>query len=39
MIKHYLTKYTENDKRYATSWMQINLFGKAFCFSKKTIEI
>ena len=39
MPKHHITKYSENGKRYATSWMQINAFGKCFCFSVKTIEI
>lgn len=39
MIKHYLTKYQENNKKFASSWIQVNLFGKVFCFSKKTIEI
>ena len=39
MIKHYITKYTENGKRYAESWLQINLFGNCYCFSKKRIEI
>lgn len=39
MIKHYLTKYSEDKKRYAESWLQINLFGKCYCFSKKKVEI
>jgi hypothetical protein len=38
-MKHYITKYEENGKHYAESWMQINMFGKCFCFSKRTIEI
>jgi len=38
-MKHYITKYRENGKRYAESWMQINILGWAFCFSKKKIEI
>lgn len=38
-MKHYLTKYNENGKRYAESWLQINLFGKAICFWRKRIEI
>jgi hypothetical protein len=38
-MKHYITKYRENGKRYAESWMQINLFNKCICFSKKKIEI
>lgn len=40
MIKHYITKYKEDDgKRYAEAWMQINCFGKYFCFSKRKMEI
>ena len=39
MMHHYITKYEENGKRYAESWMQINLFGKCFCFSKRKTEI
>lgn len=38
-MKHYITKYTENDIRYAESWLQINIFGYAICFWKKRIEI
>lgn len=38
-MKHYITKYTEDGKLYVESWLQINIFGKAFCFSKKKIEI
>ena len=38
-MHHYITKYEENGKRYAESWMQINVFGKCFCFSKRKIEI
>ena len=38
-MKHYITKYRENGKRYAESWMQIDLFGRSYCFSKKKIEI
>ena len=37
MIKHYITKYTENGKRYAEAWIQINFFGKCFCVSRKRI--
>lgn len=38
-MKHYITKYIQNGVRYAESWMQINLFGKCFCFSKRRIAI
>lgn len=38
-MNHYITKYQENGKIYVEAWLQINLFGKAFCFSRKRIEI
>lgn len=37
MIRHYITKYTENGKRYAEAWIQINIFGKCICVSRKRI--
>ncbi|MBK5254210.1 MAG: hypothetical protein JJE03_07125 [Peptostreptococcaceae bacterium] len=39
LVKHHLTKYRSNDKKYVASWMQISLFGKQLCFSKKALEI
>jgi hypothetical protein len=39
MPHHYITKYEENNKIYCESWLQINLFGKCYCFSKIKIEI
>lgn len=39
MIKHYITKYVENETRYAESWIQVNVLGKTFCFSKKRIAL
>lgn len=39
MIKHYITKYGSDGKRFATSWIQLNIFNKAYCFFQKTIEI
>lgn len=40
MLNHYLTKYMEpNGKRYAESWLQLNIFEKCFCFWKRKIEI
>nr|DAY82952.1 MAG TPA: hypothetical protein [Caudoviricetes sp.] len=38
-MHHFITKYEENEKRYAEAWIQINLFGKCFCIWKKKIEI
>jgi len=39
MVKHYITKYQKDGKQYATSWMQINIFRKCFCFFIRTIKI
>ena len=39
MIKHHITVYVENGNRYAEAWFQINLFGKAYCISKKRIQL
>lgn len=38
-MKHYITKYEEEDKLYAESWFQVNLFGKCICLWRKRIEI
>ena len=38
-MKYHLTKYYENGKHYAESWLQINIFGKCFCFSRRRLEI
>lgn len=39
MIKHYITKYEEDGKRYAESWIQLNIFGFTRCYSKRRIEL
>lgn len=39
MIKHYITKYTEDGIKYVEAWIQINFLGKSLCLSKKKIEI
>lgn len=39
MIHHYITKYEENGILYAEAWMQLNLFEKSICFSKKKIPL
>jgi len=38
-MRHYITYYVMNETLYAESWLQINVFGKSYCFSKKTIKI
>ena len=37
--KHYLTVYEENSKLYAESWLQLDVFDRSYCFSKKKKEI
>ena len=39
MIHHYITKYEERGQRYAESWIQINILGMCFCFSRRRIKI
>ena len=39
MIKHYITKYEEDGKSYAESWIQLNIFGFTRCYSKRRIEL
>lgn len=39
MLNHYITKYKEDGKRYAESWLQLDLFGNTYCFNSKIIEI
>lgn len=39
MLHHYITKYKEGDQYYAESWIQLDLFGKCWCFSKRKINV
>ena len=39
MLRHYITKYKEGDHYYAESWLQLELFGKVWCFSCKKIDV
>lgn len=39
-MQHNITKYTDEvGKRWAVSWLQINLFGKCFCLNQKKIAL
>lgn len=38
-MHHYITKYTEGGIRYAEAWLQINLFGRCFCFWRVKAKI
>lgn len=35
MIHHYITHYARDGKDYAEAWIQIDIFSKCFCLSKK----
>lgn len=39
MLHHYITKYTEKGKRYAEAWMQLDILGFSFCFSRRKTEV
>lgn len=41
MLHHYMTKYIQlnSGKRIAESWIQLDLFGWCWCFSRKKMEI
>ena len=40
MIHHYITQYIdENGKHVVESWLQINMFGRCYCFSRRKIIV
>ena len=40
VLHHYITKYVdENDERIVESWLQLNLFGLCWCFSKRRVSL
>ena len=38
-MKHYITKYRENDQLIVESWLQINFLKWNWCFSKRKLVI
>lgn len=38
-MHHYITKYEINGERYVEAWIQVNLLGKSFCFSRRKVKI
>lgn len=40
-LHHYITKYRDDDdgRWYAVSWLQLDLLGWCWCFSKRRIPI
>jgi|WetSurMetagenome_2_1015567.scaffolds.fasta_scaffold152017_3 hypothetical protein len=39
MVHHYMAIYGERGRVYIESWLQINLFGRCFCFWRKKQDI
>lgn len=38
-MKHYITKYRENDQLIVEAWLQINFLKWNWCFSKRKLVI
>lgn len=39
-MHHYITKYkTDDGKLVIASWLQLNLFNRSYCFSKKEVVV
>lgn len=38
-LRHYMTKYEEGDRLWVESWIQVNAFGRCWCFSKRKLQI
>ena len=39
MLRHYITRYVEDGRAYAESWVQLELFGRCWCLSRRRVEI
>ena len=39
MIKQKTSKYRTEEGQFVTSWIQLNILGRKFCFFKKTIHL
>lgn len=39
MLHHYITRYEEGGRRYAEAWLQLDAFGRCWCFSRRRVEI
>ena len=38
-LRHYMTKYEEDGVLWVESWIQVNAFGRCWCFSKRKLQI
>jgi hypothetical protein len=41
MIHHYITHYEDcsDSQHYVVSWLQLNIFGRCFCFSERKVRL
>lgn len=39
MLKHHITKYTENNRLVFEAWLQFDFLGMSFCFSKRRMVL
>ena len=39
MLHHYMTEYTEKGRRYVEAWIQLDIFGLSWYFSKRKMEL
>ncbi len=40
MLHHYITRYWDEDgRRWVVSWIQLNAFGRCWCFSERRVRI
>lgn len=40
MVRHHLTTYRQEDgTRVAEAWIQLNLFGRCYCFARRRISL
>ena len=39
LLHHYITRYEEGGRQYVEAWLQINLLGKCWCFSRRRVDV
>ena len=38
-LRHYMTKYEEDGALWVESWIQVTVFGRCWCLSRKRLQI
>ena len=38
-LRHYMTKYEEGGVLWVESWIQVEAFGRCWCFSRRRLQI